>query len=86
MPMIDKPAYFCREGMSDLWDKLSEYVDFIETMGVDDPEDCENLPLPTNNEIEDAGLLMMCRIYYLSPIARCILPLSENSFVEVDCP
>ena len=85
MPMTDKPAYFCRVGMSDLWDKLSDYVDFIETMGVDAAIDCDDLPLPSNDDIEDQGCLAMCAIFTLSPIARCIIPLDASSFVEVDC-
>jgi hypothetical protein len=85
MPMVDKPASFCRDGLSELWDKLSTYVDFIETMGVALPIDCLDLPMPTNDEIEDAGCLAMCAIYTLSPIGRCIVPISASSFVELEC-
>jgi len=85
MPMVDKPDYFCRAGMSELWDKLQAYVDFIETMGVGLPIDCLDLPLPTNDEVEDAGIMAMCAVYTLSPIGRCIVPISPTSFVEVDC-
>jgi hypothetical protein len=83
--MIDKPAIFCRDGMSELWDNLSAYVDFIELFGVSTLEDCETETFPTNDEVEDAGCVMMCQIVYLSPIGRCIIPISANSFIEVDC-
>jgi len=83
--MVDKPAYFCKEPWSDLWDRLSEFVDFVESVGVPDADDCADLPLPTGHEIEEQGCLMMCRIIYALPVARCIIPLSPNSFLEVDC-
>lgn len=85
MPMIDKPENWCRDGMSELWDALSNFVDFVELFGYPDEEEepCEDLP--TNNEIEDAGCTMMCQIIYRSPIARCIIPLSPNSFLETPC-
>jgi len=86
MPLVDKPNVFCRQGFSDLWDMLQEYVAFIETVGVESEEDCWDLPMPTNDEIEDKGLVMMCGIYRLSPIARCVIPINATSFIEVDCP
>jgi len=85
MPMVDKPTVFCRVGLSDLWDRLQVYVDFIETMGAGTVEECEDLTLPTNDEIEDAAMVMICGIYTLAPVARCIVPISPTSFVEVDC-
>lgn len=87
MPMIDKPPIFCREGFSELWDRLSDYVDFVEQFGVTNPLDCVTEIFPTNDDVEDAGCLMMCGITRLSPIARCIIPLSAGSWIEVEgCP
>lgn len=86
MPMIDKPDAFCRAGMSELWDKLASYVEFVELFGVSSPDDCEDADLPTNDDIEDAGCGMMCAIYQYSPISRCIIPINAESFIEADCP
>jgi len=85
MPMIDKPAAWCRVGMSELWDAVAIYVEFIELFGVPDVEDCVPFTLPTNDEVEDAGCQVMCSIVYRSPISRCIIPISAGSFIEVDC-
>ena len=84
MPMIDKPSVFCREGFSELWDRLQDYVDFIELFGVVDAEDCVTGEFPDNNAVEDAGCLIMCGVTRLSPIARCIIPLSAGSWIEVE--
>jgi hypothetical protein len=84
MPMIDKPTIWCRDGMSELWDALSEYVDFIEQFGVLDPLDCVTGVFPTNDDIEDQGCLIMCRVTVLSPVARCIIPIGSGSWIEVE--
>lgn len=86
MPMVDKPSIFCRAGMSELWDLLSEYVDFIELFGTEDPLDCVTGIFPTNDDVEDRGMKIMCSVTFYSPIARCIIPISPVSFIEVDCP
>lgn len=86
MPMIDKPAFWCRDGWSELWDALEIYVDFVETNGVAAAIDCDDWTPPTSDDIEDFGCIIMCQIIAWSPIARCILPLSATSFIEVDCP
>ena len=85
MPLVDKPDFWCRVGMSELWDALVIYVDFVESFGVSDPLDCVPFTLPSNNDVEDAGCQIMCSIVFRSPIARCIIPISPTSFIEVDC-
>lgn len=85
MPMVDKPAVWCRGGMSELWNALAEYVAFVESFGVADPADCVPFTLPSNDAIEDASCQLMCSIVYRAPVARCIIPISASSFIEVDC-